>query len=476
MTVKNIETKKEQSTTQMDKVSLTVDKTLISLLRRVQSIDFRNKSNLDSQEELTQKHYLVISIRELLKFARKNDWGLCMNKEKLYVYNGTHWQTVEDDMLKKFLGVSAKKMGVKNIDAEFYQFKDKLMKQFLSTAYLPTPEKPENVVLINLNNGTYEITPVDRQLREFRRSDFLKYKLPFNFDENAKAPKFQEYLDRVLPDKSLQAILAEFIGYVFTSTKTLKLEKTLILYGSGANGKSVFFDIINALLGPENISNYTLESLTNSNGYYRASMSDKLLNYASEISDRLNVDLFKQLVSGEPVEARQIYKSPQMLDDYAKLMFNCNELPTAKQHMDAYFRRFLIIPFEEKIPAEEQNSKLAQEIIKEELPGIFNWVLEGLDRLLDKKRFTQSEKIDAVINKYRTESNTIELFLTQNEIEKGVDSYMYLKDMHLTYKEFCKDECMSPVGKTIFSNDLRDRGYQVKRINKGMVVYATKPK
>jgi putative DNA primase/helicase len=62
--------------------------------------------------------------------------------------------------------------------------------------------------------------------------------LPFEFDETATCPMFQKYLDEVLPEKELQHIVAEFFGYVFT--KGLKMEKALLLYGSGANGKSLF--------------------------------------------------------------------------------------------------------------------------------------------------------------------------------------------------------------------------------------------
>lgn len=115
----------------------------------------------------------------------------------------------------------------------------------------------------NLANGTFVVTAGSQYLKGFDRKDFLTYQLPFELDETKEAPLFSQYLDKVLPDKNLQMILAEFIGYVFVRHNTLKLEKSLILYGSGANGKSVFFDIITALLGPNNCteSNYKACSL-----------------------------------------------------------------------------------------------------------------------------------------------------------------------------------------------------------------------
>ena len=448
--------------------------TLRQLLKEIKPVDFRKKSGLESHQELTQKHYLVIAIDELINTALQHDWGLAINQEKVYVYNSMHWQQVEKDDLKMFLGIAAYKMGVKKFDAKFYLFRDKLVKQFISTAHMPTPDRPKEVTLINLKNGTYEITPEKRGLREFRRNDFLKYQLPFNFDENAECLKFMAYLNRVLPDESMQQILSEFLGYVFISTQTLKLEKTLLLYGSGSNGKSVKFDITNELFGKENISNFTLESLTDTNGYFRASLADKLLNYSSEISNRMNVDLFKQLVSGEPIEARQIYGKPHMLENYAKLMFNCNELPLPTQHKDAYFRRFIIIPFEQKISPEEQNPRLAQEIISEELPGVFNWVLAGLERLLKNGRFTESEKVNAIINKYRTETDTVRHFLNENKLSPGVEREMHLKEMYINYIDFCKDEYSKAHGKTSFSNYLRELGFHIKKINTGMVISLSK--
>jgi putative DNA primase/helicase len=112
------------------------------------------------------------------------------------------------------------------------------------TGFQPQPESDK--VLINLQNGTLEIDGNGQhELRDFDSADFLKYQLPFDYNPQASAPMFQKFLDKVLPDKSAQNVLAEYCGYVFV--KNLKLEKAMILYGQGANGKSVFFDVITAL-------------------------------------------------------------------------------------------------------------------------------------------------------------------------------------------------------------------------------------
>ncbi len=415
--------------------------------------------------KLNLKHYLVLSIENTLKLAKMNHWGLCKNHDFIYLYNRSFWSEIDKEVFQKFLGEAAEQMGVTKFSARFYQFREQLYKQFLATAYLPAPESNRDKVLINLLNGTFEITTNERRLRQFDSSDFITYQLPFEYNRLAKAPLFERYLNRVLPDKQSQRVLAEYLGYVFIKhdSDTLKEEKALILCGNGANGKSVFFEIVNALLGADNVSCYSLQSLTNDNGYFRAKLFNKLVNYASEISGRLEASLFKQLVSGEPVEARLPYGQPFMLKQYAKLMFNVNELPKDVEHSNAYFRRFLIIPFDVSIPEHEQDKRLHTKIIEKELSGVFNWVLEGLDRLIENQRFSPCDAAQKALEKYKSESNSIKLFLDDNNYEKSSTGYSLIKDIYPEYRTFCVDDGMKPFNKRNFIRQLENMGYHKSR-------------
>lgn len=125
---------------------------------------------------------------------------------------------------------------------------------WLTIAHLPKPEFAKDSVYINLKNGTFEITPHHTKLRPFNPQDFITYQLGFDYNPEAKMPLFEAYLNKVLPDKSSQKVLAEYLGYVFIRPSYLKLEKTLLLHGSGANGKSVFYEIVRKLLGEQNTS------------------------------------------------------------------------------------------------------------------------------------------------------------------------------------------------------------------------------
>jgi len=427
--------------------------------------------------KVNQKHHLILSIENIMEVARKNNWGLCKNLNFIYLFNGAYWSEIDNNEFQSFLGNASEKMGVTKYTARFFLFREQLFKQFLSSSYLPTPLASNDIVKINLLNGTFEITPNSSKLKKFNRDDFMTYQLPFSYEPKSTAPIFQAYLDRVLPDKNLQYILAEFLGFVFmkNGNSSIKIEKTLMLYGGGANGKSVFFQVVNALLGSENVSSYSLQSLTNENGYYRAKIANKLVNYASEISGTLETATFKQMVSGEPLEARLPYGDPFTLTQYAKLIFNANKLPRDVEHTNAYFRRFLIIPFEVTIPEEEQDKELHTKIIKNELSGVFNWVLEGLNRLLEQKNFTYSNIVQKAREDYELKSDSVRVFIDEMEYKKSPTEYVLRKELYREYRNFCNEEGFKAVSNTNFIERLESFGCQIEKKNVGNVVFVTKP-
>ena len=449
-------------------------KVLGKLLKKISPIDFREHTSLHEDEKLKNNHYQIIVIDHLLEMAKANHWGICKNMDFIYLFNGAYWNLLDEDELKLFLGDVAEKMGVDKFKSKYFNFRDHLYKQFLTMAHLPKPEAINESICINLKNGTFEFSHSNSYLKEFDRNDFLTYQLPFEYLPSAEAPLFHQYLDEVLPEKKLQNILAEYLGYIFIPTSRLKLEKTLLLYGLGANGKSVFYEVVKSLLGEINSSAYSLQSLTDDSGYYRAMIANKLVNYASEINGKLESSIFKQLVSGEPVEARLPYGRPFTITRYAKLIFNCNELPRDVEQTEAYFRRFLIVPFEVTIPEEKQDKQLAQKIITNELAGVFNWVLEGMERVLRQKNFTDSETIKRVRAQYELDSDSVKTFLYENNYGPSPSNYILLGTLYEEYRAFCADDGFKPLKKTNFRKRLEASKITIERRNFGIVAFLAK--
>jgi len=442
---------------------------LEEILEVISPINFHEAANLQESEKLSRKVLTVVVVQNVLQVARQLNCGLCRQAGFIYSFNGAFWKVVDSAELESFLGRAAAKLGVDEITAKYHAFRSDLMKQFLAVSHLPAPQNPSGTILLNVINGTFEITSTSRQLREFRPSDFLRYQLPFSFDETATCPEWDNFLNRVLPDQSSQRVLSEYFASLFTD---LKLEKTLLLFGTGANGKSVVFDVLGALLGRENVSNFSLSSLKHE--YNRACIANKLLNYSSEVSTSLDSELFKKLASGEPIEARLPYQPPFIMNGYAKLAVNCNELPRDVEHTEAYFRRFLIIPFDVFISEEERNPNLANEIIANELPGIFNCILEGLDRLRPQNGFSRCDRAIEALKTFRKESDSVALFIEEFNYQKVSckENATRLIEIYSEYKTFCTNNGFRTMSSISLRRRLERLGFECPRINSGKLVFA----
>lgn len=438
-------------------------------------VDFRYINQTESTTiSLSKKHFIVGTILELRRIIEILNIGLKFSEDSIYIYNGKYWEQIENEVFNRFLSSFCLKIGISTTEALHYQFLDELLTQFKSIFFDISVFENEKTVKINLQNGTCVFSGSGIELKEFNESDNLKYILPFEYDAKATCPKFDKYLEYVLPELDSRDSLAEFIGYCLVNNETLKLEKMAILIGDGANGKSVFFEIISALFGKGNMSHYSLKNLTEDRGIYRIGIQGKLLNYSSELGKNLGTTILKQLVSGEPVDARSLYKSPITIVNYARLMFNANEMPSDVELNDGFMRRFMIIRFGVHIPESMRDPNLSKRIIDTELSGVFNWALSGLKRILLNKGFTKSQALNIELEKFKSSSDSVRLFLEEESFEKSKVNPIVLKELYKFYKQFCFDFNYRAVSLRKFTERIRQIGFEMERRNYGFVVFINK--
>jgi len=393
---------------------------------------------------------IVVIIEHLKRALEENGLGASAINGAPHIYDGSYWVRIEENQCQGMLSWLAEFLGHSAAHSRFYLFREQLLKQLLSALWLNIPDADDDTALVNLRNGTLEITLDQTNLRKFSRDDLLTYQLPFDFDDCAVCPIFDRFLLRVLPDESSRLVLAEFFGWVFL--RGLKLEKILVLFGDGFNGKSVLYDIINALFGSENVSHMGFGSLNKIEN--RFWLGEALLNFSSEISGNCDPDLFKKLASGEPVEARRLFKDVFFMRRYARMACNTNVLPTNTEQTKGFFRRFLIIPFTVTIPEDEADPDLARKIIDSELPGVFNWVMSGLNRLRANRRFSECEASDTALASYRKESDSVALFLDDECWVHSPNSKIAKSEIYKEYRIYCITSGHKALSKSNFGKRL----------------------
>jgi putative DNA primase/helicase len=149
-------------------------------------------------------------------------------------------------------------------------------------------------------------------------------------------------------------------------------------------------------------------------------------------------------------------------------------LPKETEATEAYFRRFLVLPFEQKIAPEERDIDLADKIKKSELAGVFNWVLVGLHRIAKNRKFSECEKSKQAIEDFKKNSDSVQLFLEDENYTKSALCTIALKELHNSYKAFCSDALFKAVSNKTFASRLRAIGYEMSSKNYGTSVFIEK--
>nr|WP_255610460.1 phage/plasmid primase, P4 family [Robertkochia sp. 3YJGBD-33] len=435
-------------------------------------IDFRKEAGVNnSSDDLKRKDKIIICIDHLISKLEKSNFGITVRKGEVYLYNSQFWVALSEDLALFYMGEAAERMAMPQLEAKHHHFRKEMLQQLATSAFIPGIDQESKFTLINLTNGTFSITKDRQFIRNFRKEDFMTYQLPFEYNPETQAPIWQSYLDKVLPDKSLQQLLKEYVGYCFTRNIDFKLEKMLLLYGKGHNGKSVFHDVIIELFGRQNVTNFSLQDLTMDNGNSLAMSEGKLVNISSEISTKVKPDRLKQLASGEPLKGKKLYKDVKTIYDYPRFIFNCNLLPVTIENTDAFFRRFIIIPFEIKIDNEERDIYLARKIIEQELPGVLNWAIEGLRELIMNEKFSKSSKADQALNTFVRNSDPVQLFLDDSGYIPSEKRILRNK-LYKEFKTYCMDSGYQYISATMFYQQLRGLGICVPDSNSGGKRYA----
>ncbi|MBA3335403.1 MAG: hypothetical protein H0T08_07320, partial [Acidobacteria bacterium] len=127
---------------------------LNAILETLEPIEFKTADKLD----VPQKHLLVMCVNELLSKVKKQNFDLARKDDFIFAFNGAYWKELNRATIKNFLGNVAERLSVHSLEAQHYKFKNELYNQFLSSAYFEPIKPRSDVVLINLQNGTFEIS------------------------------------------------------------------------------------------------------------------------------------------------------------------------------------------------------------------------------------------------------------------------------------------------------------------------------
>jgi len=309
----------------------------------------------------------------------------------------------------------------------------------------------------NVNNGTLDLRTGD--LRPHDPGDLITKLAPVDFDPEADAPLFREFMAEIL-SADIAAYLQRAVGL---SMIGVVLEHLLLfLHGNGANGKTTLLRALQAMFG-----DYARQAdpellLVRRGDAHPTGVADLLgarLVVTTEVSDgrRMAEALVKQLTGGDKVKARFMHRDFFEFDPSWTIWLAANHKPVVRGTDDGIWRRVRLVPFDVTVPKEDQDPELVAKLA-DELPGILNWALAGA---LEYQRSGLHEPVPvlAATNAYRAENDVVGAFL-ETETEGGTGQWVEASVLYERYKEWCKQAGEYAVSQRRFGQAMTERGFE----------------
>lgn len=277
----------------------------------------------------------------------------------------------------------------------------------------------ENRSYINFPNGYYDLETYTFH-SQGQEQRFFTSALPYEFDEAAQSPQFEEAIHSIFEDDEERiAVFQQLFGYLLTHE--IKLQTGFFFLGSGSNGKSLLIKIMSEVIGSENVTNTSLQTLSKPFGYSELLHRKVMFSTENEMKNFDNTENFKAVTGGDSVRLERKHKEAFTTKLTAKLVIALNDMMDTDDVTHGFFRRVFILPFNQQYK-EPVSEKLRQpgvhymdvdleEKLLNELPGIFNFAIEGLKALRSNDyRLPYSKSCQQALMNYKLSQQPIPYF------------------------------------------------------------------
>lgn len=289
---------------------------------------------------------------------------------------------------------------------------------------------------------------------------------PFHYNRDAGCSLWLQTVHRIFDDDQERIdLLQEIFGCCLRPTippgQDDEEEDRQILQhffqfeGPAKTGKSTVVNLLRDLLGTDNVSHVPLNLFAKD--YELGPSIGKLVNISSDPT-AINASvtaLVKQFTGGDVLHINRKYLDPVSAAATAKLIITCNEAPAFQDHSQGIWRRLIRVPFTRVVDGD--NSRIGKDL-KRELPGIFNWAVDGLRRLEAQKRFTRSLLVDAANQEAQNEQDPITEWLSDNVVSDPAGVDVSVRDLYEKFSTaMVNDGEPHPITKHQFGKVVRKR-------------------
>lgn len=290
-------------------------------------------------------------------------------------------------------------------------------------------------------------------------------KLPITHDPIAIPHSFMEWLEQVLgDDEDMHRHMWEVIGYLLMTGNPF--QKIILLHGEGGNGKGTLLRVLRALLGRENYSSVSLHQLVDDR-FATSGLYGKIANISGDLSSRFLSDpqVLKEITGGDSISASRKFGQSFEFVPYAVPVFASNEYFRTSDSSIGWRRRWEVIEFTRRV---DGDGTFDEQVLLDDIPGIFNLAMDGLRRLMARGRFAPPAEAVQATERLHDEADPFMLWLDEDEhVFLDPNDTAPCADVYRKYSNWCKRNGYSALASGPFGKRLKGIGINKTRPRAG---------
>ena len=284
--------------------------------------------------------------------------------------------------------------------------------------------------LLGVKNGVIELRT--GKLRDARPDDLMTLQAPVEWDENARAPRWEQALREWFSDPKVRDYVHRVAGSALVGSQ--RDHVIIIHFGHGRNGKGTLTGAMQHVLGP--YAHVIHLSLLVRQRYpqhdtVKADLFRKRLAVASETERRVKLDeaSVKNLTGGDRITAHRMREDFWEFDPSHSLWLQTNHLPEIGGRDTGIWSRIKVVKWEETFTGKED--KTLKKTLESEAPGILRWLVEGCLKW-EKQELVEPEAVIRETLAYRNAEDIFSRFQSDTGLALDPDYSIpagYLQDL-----------------------------------------------
>ena len=298
-------------------------------------------------------------------------------------------------------------------------------------------------------------------LKEFAPEFYSRNVCPYPYDPTADCPEFKNILlNPALSPDDVQ-IVQKWAGACLLGRNDA--QRILLIIGTPNGGKGTFMNVIESVIGEQNVTELRTEHLNSRFEAYQFVGKTLLTgkDVATDFLHQKGAKNLKKLVGHDRMTAEKKGHAEHIpISGDFNVSITCNSDLNVRLQGDhgAWARRLLIVRYE-KEAAKQRIANLDERLLAKEGPGILNWMVQGAAMLLEdlaasgnyRATPAQLQRVDELLNN----SDSIQQFTTRWVIP-AAGNVVTVKELKSSYLDFCDLNAYPPLPPSALSRQLTD--------------------